>query len=439
MGSTAVSGAVDILVIGGGGREHALAWKLRQSPRVGRIFFAPGNGAATSGDASGIRALPIAESDTAALIKFALREDIGLVVVGPEAPLAAGAVDEFAAAGIRCFGPSRAAARLETSKAFAKGFMARHGIPTAQHAAFTDMQAALAYFRASIGPVVIKASGLAAGKGVILPADQGEGEAAIRAIMETRRFGAAGDEVIIEERLTGREVSLLGFCDGRTVVPMPPAQDHKRLLDGDLGPNTGGMGAYAPVPWLTAEGAAELTAQVLQPAVEGMAAEGTPYRGVLYAGLMLTSAGPDVLEYNCRFGDPETQALLPLLQSDLIDVIEACLDGSLNAAGVRWHPGSAATVVAASEGYPGQFVRGLPITGVDAAEALPGVTVFHGGTRRVGDGALQTNGGRVLAVTGTAEELPQSLSRAYAGMERIQFAGMHYRRDIGAGAVNHGN
>ncbi len=436
----------DILVIGGGGREHALAWKLAQSPRVGRVTVAPGNGGTDvrtqnllglgSPDRSALTTnVPLPESDTAGLIAFAQQEGVGLVVIGPEAPLAAGAADAFRAAGLRCFGPSQAAARLETSKAFAKEFMARHGIPTAAYAAFTDYPTALAHLRSLDYPVVIKASGLAAGKGVIVPDTSAEAEAALHAVMVERAFGAAGDEAIIEERISGPEVSLLGFSDGRTAVVMPPTQDHKRVFDGDRGPNTGGMGAFAPVPWLPFEAVDGLAEITLQRAVDGMAAEGTPYVGVLYAGLMLTLEGPRVLEYNCRFGDPETQVLLPLLASDSLDVLEACVEGRLSPCGVRWHDGAAATVVAASEGYPGSYSKGRAITGDTEAGNLPGVTVFHAGTRRADDGQLVTSGGRVLSVTGVGADLRAALGRAYAGIEQIRFAGMHYRRDIGAKTV----
>ncbi len=417
---------MNVLVIGSGGREHALAWKLAQSPQVERVFVAPGNGG-TADDAGGrIRNVALDLADPTALRSFRL------VVIGPEAPLADGIVDRLQAVGVRCFGPTAAAARLEASKAFAKAFMARHAIPTARAEVFSDYAAALAYLRRVDYPVVIKASGLAAGKGVIVPEMLAEAEVALYRIMVERQFGAAGDEVLIEERLAGPEVSLLAFCDGHTVVTMPAAQDHKRVFDGDRGPNTGGMGAYAPAPIAPPDLVRELTATILQPVVDGMAAEGSPYVGVLYAGLMLTAAGPRVLEFNCRFGDPETQAILPLLASDLLEVCEACVDGVLDRVTVRWQNAAAATVVAASEGYPGDYPRGRTITGSEAAAALPGVVVFHAGTQRLADGRFVTDGGRVLAVTGVGADLRQALDRAYAGMRCIHFDGMHYRRDIGA-------
>ena len=428
------------LVIGGGGREHTLAWKLAQSPDVERVYVSPGNGgtAATPADAGGasIANLPAGRS-FAELIAAAQAEGIGLTVVGPEAELAAGIVDAFTTAGIPCFGPSSGAAELEASKVFAKAFMARHGIPTARFAVFSSHERAVAHLHSVDYPVVIKASGLAAGKGVIVPSDLAESVAALDHIMLDRAFGSAGDEVVIEERLTGPELSVLAFCDGETVAMMPAAQDHKRAFDGDRGPNTGGMGAYAPAPLATPDLLDEVRRGVLQAAVDGLAAEGRPYAGVLYAGLMLTPSGLRVLEFNCRFGDPETQVILPLLDSDLPTILLACLEGRLGrlAPAIRWHTGAAATVVAASGGYPGAYRRGLPIDGVAEASALPGVSVFHAGTRRSTEGRLLTDGGRVLAVTGTGTDLRRALDRAYAGIGCVHFPDMHYRRDIGAAAL----
>jgi phosphoribosylamine--glycine ligase len=422
-----------ILVIGRGGREHTLAWKLAQSPRVQRVWVAPGNGG-TALAGGNVANVDLQEGDFAGLIEFARRSGVTLIVVGPEAPLADGIVDAFQVAGLRCFGPSRGAAQIEASKAFAKDFMARHGIPTARHATFTDFDRALDHLRQVDYPVVLKASGLAAGKGVILPASLAEAEAALRQIMVDREFGAAGDQVVIEERLAGPEASVLAFCDGRTLALMPAAQDHKRVFDGDQGPNTGGMGAYAPAPLMTPGLLDQVRRTVLQPALDGLAAEGMAYVGVLYAGMMLTADGPRTLEFNCRFGDPETQAILPLLASDLLDVINACLDGALAQCDVRWSQGAAATVVAASEGYPGGYPNGREINGVAEAAALPGVAVFHAGTRLDDADRLLTDGGRVLAVTGLGENLPAALARAYDGIEQIRFQGMHFRRDIGAKA-----
>ena len=422
-----------ILVAGTGGREHALAWKLAQSPRVAQVLVAPGNGG-TALAGGKIGNVPIAADDIAMLARLAKDENIELVVVGPEAPLAAGAVDAFRASGIRCFGPSQAAAQLESSKAFAKAFMQRHGIPTARYAVFTDFNAAIDHVHTIDYPIVVKASGLAAGKGVLLPESLSETEAVLHQIMVEQAFGAAGDEVVIEERLAGQEASVLAFSDGRNLAMMPAAQDHKRIFDGDLGPNTGGMGAYAPAPVITAELLDEVRQTVMQPTLDGMRAEGTPYIGILYAGLMLTADGIKVLEFNCRFGDPETQVILPLLASDLLQVFDACLDGTLDQVDVRWHDGAAATVVAASEGYPGSYPKNREITGLADAEALRDVAVFHAGTKLADDGRVLTNGGRVLAVTATGDDLAGALAQAYNGVEQIRFQGMHYRRDIGAKA-----
>lgn len=416
-----------VLIIGSGGREHALAWKIAQSPRLTRLYVAPGNG----GTAENVP-IPVGDSDR--LVAFAKEAQVDLTVVGPEAPLAAGIVDRFQAEGLRIFGPVQAAARLESSKAFAKAFMTRHGIPTARYATFRDYHAALRHLLSVDYPVVIKASGLAAGKGVIVPDGLDEAEDALRQIMVERVFGAAGDAVVIEERLSGVEASLLAFCDGKTIVPMPPAQDHKRLLDGDQGPNTGGMGAFAPSPACPPALVAQIARTILQPAVDGLRAEGTPYVGVLYAGLMLTAAGPKVLEFNCRFGDPETQAILPLLDSDLLDILEACVEGRLSEMDVRWREGACACIVLASGGYPNRYEKGHPITGLDAAAALPGVALFHAGTRRDATGQLLTDGGRVLGVTAVGDSLKQALAQAYAAVAQIQFKDMHYRRDIGGQA-----
>lgn len=417
--------ATKVLVVGGGGREHALAWKLWRAPSVAKVFVAPGSGGTDDDNV----AIPV--TDLEGLLAFAQASEIDLTVVGPEAPLGEGIVDRFTEAGLRCFGPTAAAAQLEISKAFSKDFMSRHGIPTAEYRVFKDVAEARAFLGEAPWPVVIKASGLAAGKGVLLPESVEEAHAALDSLMVSRDFGEAGDEVIIEERLIGEEVSVLALCDGHRAVPLVPARDHKRALDGDRGLNTGGMGAYAPTPALDAEALDAVTREVLQATVEGMSAEGCPYVGVLYAGLMLTAAGPRVLEFNCRFGDPETQVVLPLLDVDLAEVMGACIDGALTSEMVRRHEGAAATVVMASEGYPRAYPKGRAITGVEDAEALPGVVVFQAGTRRGDDGALLTSGGRVLAVTGRGASLEEAIARAYAGVEAIDFEGAHYRRDIG--------
>ncbi len=418
-----------VLVIGSGGREHALAWKLAQSKRVSQLFVAPGNGGTPN-------RVNIEGTDFAALREFVAANGIDLTVVGPEVPLAAGIVDDFAAHGLKIWGPSQAAARLEGSKAFAKEFMRRRGIPTGGFATFTDFDAARDYLLAQTEPVVIKASGLAAGKGVILPDTAAQAEAALRSIMLNREFGAAGDEVLIEERLTGPEVSVFAFCDGRTAQLMPTAQDHKRAFDRDEGPNTGGMGAYAPAPICPPDLLAEIDETVIQPTLAGLAAEGSPYVGVLYAGMMLTPAGPRVLEFNCRFGDPETQVLLPLLNSDLLDIIERSVEGRLAGLEIEWADAAAATVVLASGGYPGSYAKGKTITGLNEAAALDGVTVFHAGTTLADDGRLLTAGGRVLNVTGVGPSLQMALSRAYTAIERIHFEQMHFRTDIGWRALD---
>lgn len=437
-----------VLVVGSGGREHALAWALARSSQVEQVYVAPGNagtewrplspcppaGGGVRGGAASTN-VAVAADDIPTLVALARERRVDLTVVGPEAPLAAGIVDAFHAAGLRVFGPGRRAARLESSKAFAKAFMCEHAIPTAGYARFDDYSAARRFvetFRGDAsGGIVVKADGLAAGKGVIVCSDADEAQTALRRMMVEHEFGAAGDTVVIEERLSGPEVSVLAFADGCTVVPMPPARDHKRVYDGDRGPNTGGMGAYAPAPDVSEALVSEICRMVLQPAVDGMAARGTPYVGVLYAGLMLTPDGPKVLEFNCRFGDPETQVILPLLETDLVDILLACVEGRLDQVEVGWRPGACATVVLASPGYPGAYPKGLPISGLDEV-AGGDVVVFHAGTARRG-GRVVTAGGRVLAVSGLGPDLPAALRRAYASIERIRFEGVHFRRDIGWG------
>jgi phosphoribosylamine---glycine ligase len=418
-----------VLLVGNGGREHALAWKLAQSPHLTELYVAPGNaGTANSRQPPTIHNVAISADDSNKLVAFAKAEAMDIVIVGPEGPLALGLADELRAAGVRVFGPSRLAAEIESSKAFAKAFMARHAIPTARFATFTDFYQALGHLLTVEYPVVIKASGLAAGKGVILPDCADDAEAALRSIMLDKEFGGAGDEVIIEERLSGEEVSLLAFTDGVTVKAMPPAQDHKRLLEGDTGPNTGGMGAYAPAPICPPTLAQELTQTILQPTVEGLRAEGRPFVGVLYAGLMLTPQGPRVLEFNCRFGDPETQVLMPLLDSDLLDIALACTEGRLAETEIQWKAGAAACVVLASEGYPGQYPSGRVIHGLDAP--IEGAVVFQAGTNLKGHEVV-TAGGRVLGVTGWGTTIEEALQRAYAVVEKVIFEGRQYRKDIG--------
>lgn len=415
-----------VLVIGAGGREHALVWALARSERVSQIFVAPGN----AGTAVLATNVPIGVNEIDALLTFAQQEGIDLTVVGPEAPLAAGLVDQFQAAGLVVFGPSQAAAQLETSKAFAKEFMAAQGIPTATYAVFDAYEAAQDYVAAQSGALVVKADGLAAGKGVLICDTVAEAQAALEQVMVTRQFGSAGDQVIVEECLTGPEVSLLAFSDGERVVAMLPARDHKRAYDGDAGPNTGGMGAYAPPPDVDESLVAEITRTVLEPTIQGMAQRGTPYVGVLYAGIMLTPTGPQVLEFNCRFGDPETQVVLPMLASDLFEIMLACIEGRLTADLVRRHEGACATVVMASPGYPSSYPKGLAIAGIEAAEALPNVTVFQAGTKQ-GDAGLVTSGGRVLAVSALGADMETAVARAYEGVALISFEGAHFRQDIG--------
>lgn len=415
---------LSLLLVGSGGREHALAWKLAQSPLVERIFVAPGN----AGTAVLAENVPIGENDTAGLIAFAREKAIGLTVVGPEAPLAAGIVDRFTAAGLPVFGPTQAAAQLESSKAFAKAFMQEMNIPTARAAVFTDYQEAQAYLAHAPGPVVIKASGLAAGKGVIVCDDTAQAAAALQQMLLDRAFGAASDEVLIEERMFGPELSLLVLTDGVTAVPLPPARDHKRAYDHDKGPNTGGMGAYAPPPDVTPALVDKIMATIIQPTIQGMAQRGTPYVGVLYAGLMLTSDGPKVVEFNCRFGDPETQVVLPLLAGDLAAIMLACIQGQLSPEMVQTHAGACAAVVMASAGYPGSYPTGVPITGLN--DVLSDMIVFQAGTA-MQDHQTVTSGGRVLAVSARGDDLATAVARAYDGVTHIRFAGAHYRTDIG--------
>jgi phosphoribosylamine--glycine ligase/phosphoribosylformylglycinamidine cyclo-ligase len=417
-----------ILLIGSGGREHALAWKIAQSPRLTHLWIAPGN----AGTVQHGENVPITAENAAELVHFAWSKSVDLAIIGPEAPLAAGLADNLRAVRIRTFGPSQAAAQIEASKAFAKAFMVRHGIPAARSLTFTDYAEALSHLRktaASGTPsVVIKASGLAAGKGVIVPDSLAEAEAALRSIMVTRELGSAGNEVILEERLSGEEVSLLAFTDGVTVRVMPPAQDHKRLLDGDRGPNTGGMGAYAPAPACPADLVETIVRTVLQPTVDGLRSEGMPFVGVLYAGMMLTSDGPRTLEFNCRFGDPETQAILPLLKTDILDIFEACVTERLHEVDIQWWPGAAACVVLASDGYPGKPVTGklVSLKPADTKNAI----VFHAGTK-LQESQITTSGGRVLGVTGMGKDLPAALVAAYQAVENIHFEKMQWRKDIG--------
>jgi phosphoribosylamine--glycine ligase len=418
-----------LLVIGSGGREHALAWKLASSPRVQKVFVAPGNG----GTATEVGVENIDITDVPGLIDFARRERIHLTVVGPEAPLAAGVVDAFGAAGLRIFGPTRAAARLEASKDFAKQFMLRHGIPTARHATFERAADAKAYVEAQGAPIVVKADGLAAGKGVVVAASVAEACTAIDAMLTDRALGAAGARVVVEEFLEGEEASFIVMADGTHALALATSQDHKRLLDGDAGPNTGGMGAYSPAPVVTPQVHARVMREIVLPAVRGMAKDGTPYVGFLYAGLMIDRAGnPKTLEFNCRLGDPETQPIMLRLKSDLRELIEHALAGSLDRVEAQWDRRSALGVVLAAHGYPASPRQGDAIRGLPAP--APDCRVFHAGTRLQGK-ALVTHGGRVLCVTALGDTLRFARQRAYEAIESIRFDGMQYRKDIGHRAL----
>ncbi len=422
---------MDVLVVGSGGREHALGWKLRQSPRCGRLLAAPGNpGLAAVGTC-----LPIGADDADALVQLAMEERVGLVVVGPEAPLAAGLADRLRSAGIPVFGPSAAAARIESSKAFARDLMTRMGIPQPEYAVFTHGGEAQSYLvglaARGVTSVVVKASGLAAGKGAVVCETIAAAQQVTRAMLDEGAFGDAGREVVIEERLVGPEASLLVVTDGYVVVPCLPAQDYKRIGEEDTGPNTGGMGSYAPAPLVSGEVYAEALTTIVRPALRALAEAGTPFVGCLYAGLMLTAAGLKVIEFNCRFGDPETQAVLSLLDSDLLELLLAAAEGRLAASDTHWRPEKAVCVALVSAGYPGRYDTGMPITGLEEAQVLPGVTIFHAGTRRASDGALVTAGGRVLNVVGTGSSFACAMDRAYAAADCIRFAGKTLRRDIG--------
>jgi phosphoribosylamine---glycine ligase len=419
-----------VLIVGGGGREHTLAWKLAQSPRVQKIYCAPGN----AGIAGLAECVPIDVLDAKKLISFAIDHEIGLTVVGPEAPLAAGIIDDFTAAGLLAFGPSRAAAQLEASKVFAKNLMDKYNIPTAESRTFTDFNSALAYTRQKGAPIVVKADGLAAGKGVVVAQTLPEAEEALQTIMVKKVFGTAGHRVIIEEFLQGEEVSVLAFTDGNTVIPMVSSQDHKAAYDNDTGPNTGGMGAYSPAPVLTEQLLETVEKTILHPTVAAMKSEGIVFRGILYAGLMITPTGPKVLEYNARFGDPECQVVLPRLKNDLCAVMMSVLNNSLDEQQLEWHQNHTACVVMASGGYPGHYEKGAVINGLDKAAALEDVFVFHAGTA-LKHGKTVTAGGRVLGVTGWGDTLPQALERAYSAAALISFTGAHYRSDIGQKAL----
>ena len=421
-----------ILVIGGGGREHAVRRALRKSPKAAEIYALPGNG----GIAADAVCVPGSATDIEGAVDFAREAGIDFAVVTPDDPLCLGMADALEHIGVPAFGPSKAAAQIEGSKVFAKGLMKKYGIPTAAYEVFDDFDAAMAYIEAAPLPLVVKADGLALGKGVTVAMSREEARAAVRAAMQERVFGESGARLVIEEYLEGPEVSVLSFTDGVTLVPMLASMDHKRALDGDEGPNTGGMGAICPNPHYTPEAAAECMEKIFLPTMRAMNAEGRTFRGCLYFGLMLTKDGPKVIEYNCRFGDPETQAVLPLLETDLLDIMEATAAGRLSEVSVKWSSDSSCCLILASGGYPKAYKKGLPISGLDEKGRLPdgSAEVFHAGTK-LEDGKYFTNGGRVLGVTATAPTLAEAVKRAYAAAENISFEGLHKRMDIGARAL----
>ena len=416
---------MNVLVVGGGGREHAICWKLRQSPKVDRLYCAPGNG----GIAQVATCVPIKATDVEAMVAWAKGQEIGFVVVAPDDPLALGMVDAMEEAGIPAFGPRANAALIEASKVFSKNLMAQYHIPTAKYKTFTSIDSALAYVRAQGAPIVVKADGLALGKGVVVAQTQGEAEEAVCSMMGDRKFGEAGARLVIEECMTGPEVTVLCFADGEHIVPMPSSQDHKRAFDGNQGPNTGGMGAISPSPNYTPQIARRCMEEIFLPTMAALRAEGRPFKGVLYFGLMLTPDGPRVVEYNARFGDPECQAVLSLLESDLMDLFQACVNGTLDQVAVRWKDQAACCVVLASGGYPGSYQTGYPISGLERAEAS--ARVFHAGTKLGENGQILTSGGRVLGVTATGGSLEAAIDGAYAAAKEISFPRMHFRTDIG--------
>jgi phosphoribosylamine--glycine ligase len=414
-----------ILIIGSGGREHALAWKLAQSQKAEKIYCAPGN----AGIAGVAECVPIKVDDLNALTDFAKKNKIGLTVVGPEASLAAGVVDAFERSGLKIFGPDRRAAQLEGSKAYAKTFMQRYKIPTANYGTFSEADEAKAFVKAHGVPIVIKADGLAAGKGVIICRNEADANAAVDAMLKRGEFGEAGKRIVIEEFLEGEEASFICISDGRNVLPLASSQDHKAVYDHDQGPNTGGMGAYSPAPIVTSELASKVTEEIIKPAIAGLSAEGRTYKGFLYAGLMISGGVPRVLEFNVRMGDPETQPIMMRMRTDLVDLIESALAGELDKQELRWDDSASVCVVMASRGYPGHYEKGIRIKGLEAAGKVPGTVVFHAGTA-LKDGELVTDGGRVLGVTALGGDHREAAGRAYEAVEKISWEGAHYRKDI---------
>lgn len=423
-----------ILVVGSGGREHALVWKIFQSKLTDKIFCAPGNG----GISGLAECVDIKADDIEGLLQFCRKEKIDLTVVGPEAPLAAGIVDEFRKAKLRIFGPEKKAAQLEASKVFSKQIMAKYNVPTACFKVFDDVSLAIKHIENRSMPCVVKADGLAAGKGVVVAKSVSEAVEAVKMMMEERVFGDAGKRVIIEDCLDGQEASILVFTDSKEVIPLVSSQDHKRIFDNDVGPNTGGMGAYSPAPVVTVELFEEIIEKIVNRTIDGLAKEGIEYRGVLYAGVMFTKDGPQALEFNVRFGDPETEVILPRLKSDLVEVMLAVSEGKLNKiskfGGLSWDSRACVCVVCSSGGYPGEYDKGKEISGLADAEKIKDVVVFHAGTKRVGD-KIVSNGGRVLGVTGVGDTIKAAIDKTYQAVGKIKFDGMHYRRDIGKKAV----
>jgi phosphoribosylamine--glycine ligase len=418
--------ALDVLIVGSGGRETALAWKVAQSPQLGKLYIAPGNGGTRQYGEN----VPIPATAIETLGQFAQEHSIDLTIVGPDEPLALGIVDVFKARGLKIFGPSKMAAQIEASKAFAKNLMQEAGVPTAEFAVFTDYKLALKYVRERGAPTVIKASGLALGKGVYVCTALTQAEEVLKKIMVDRIHGDAGNQVVIEEYLEGAEISIHVFSDGKHFKMLPPAQDHKRIGENDTGPNTGGMGAIVPVPWVSPEMTKRIEETIVRPTLEVLAYRNTPFVGMLYPGIKLTSRGPKVLEFNVRWGDPETQAYLRLMKNDILDLCLACVNGTLNRHTLEWLPQFAANVVLASEGYPGEYEKGFLIEGIEDAEKIPNVIVFQAGSKYA-DGIVKTSGGRVLGVSALGDSLKDVLKNAYKGVELIQYPGKYYRRDIG--------
>ncbi len=420
-----------VLVVGGGGREHALVWKISQSPSVTKLYCAPGN----AGISKQATLLPIKANDLNGLLDFALKEKIDLTVVGPEEPLTQGIVDLFESNGLSIFGSSKKAAKIEGSKAFAKEMMKKYQIPTASYEIFSDHYEAMDYIRQKGAPIVVKADGLAAGKGVMICKTVEQALQSIERIMVQKIFGEAGNRVVIEEYLTGEEASYIAFTDGETILPLASSQDHKPIFDGDQGPNTGGMGAYSPAPVVTEEVNEKIIEKILRPIIKGMAEEGRLYKGVLYAGLMIHENQPRVLEFNARFGDPETQPALTRMRDDMVPILEACINGTLSRCKIEWDPRASVCVVMSSKGYPGDYEKGKTIEGLEEVAQMKDIFIFHAGTE-IKEGRVVTSGGRVLGVTGLGEDIPEAIERTYQAVKKISWEGVHYRTDIGRKALH---